>query len=226
MHLVSKNDEIPAAPLAIPIVDPPAWKSCAAWCRLVGVFIPVMFLDLATKAWAFRCVAPAPIELDREAVLSDPSFRLPYHEGIELIPWGLLDLRLVLNHGAVFGIGQGSRMTFIVFTFAATTAALLLFARGTRASMRLSHCAIALILAGGLGNLLDRMHYGAVRDFLHMLPGWDLPFAWQWPGCETSEVFPWIFNVADVSLLAGMALFLFASWKSEKSIAPSIIQQV
>ncbi len=207
-------------------VDLPAWKSCAAWSRLIGVFVPVMLLDLFTKAWAFRSVAPMPVELDRETILHDPTFRLPYHEGVEVLPWGLLDLRLVLNHGAVFGIGQGSRMTFILFTIAATTAALLLFARGTRASMRLAHCAIALILAGGLGNLCDRMQYGAVRDFLHMLPGWNLPMGWQWPGCETSEVFPWIFNIADVSLLTGMALFLFASWKSDKKAASLDKQQV
>ncbi|MSR41189.1 MAG: signal peptidase II [Phycisphaerales bacterium] len=196
--------------------DLPAWKSAAAWYRLLVILVAVVLLDLATKAWAFHAVAMAPIELDRETVLHDPHYQLPYHPGVDALPWGLLDFRLVLNHGAVFGIGQGSRLTFICFTIAATSAALLLFARGTRASMRLAHCAVALILAGGLGNLFDRMQYGAVRDFLHLLPGWNLPFGWQWPGCATSEVFPWIFNVADMSLLAGMALFIWGSWKAEK----------
>ncbi len=200
-------------------IDLPAWKSLAAWRRLVIIFVVVTSIDLATKAWAFHSVAGVPVVLDRETILHDAWYRLPAHTGVEVLPWGLLDFRLVLNHGAVFGIGQGSRMTFILFTIAATTAALLLFARGTRASMRLAHCAIALILAGGLGNLFDRMQYGAVRDFMYMLPGWNLPLGWQWPGCETSEVFPWIFNVADMSLLAGMALFIWGSWNADKVAA-------
>jgi signal peptidase II len=81
--------------------------------------------------------------------------------------------------------------------------------------MKSSHIAIGLILAGGLGNLYDRMVFGAVRDFLHMLPGWELPNGWMWPGNTTSEVFPWVFNVADVLLLAGMALFVVTSFAED-----------
>ena len=94
--------------------------------------------------------------------------------------------------------------------------AVLLFARGTRVRMKWSHIAIGLILAGGLGNLYDRMVYGAVRDFLHMLPGWQLPNGWMWPGNSTGDVFPWVFNVADVLLLAGMALFVITSFAEDR----------
>ena len=48
---------------------------------------------------------------------------------------------------------------------------------------------------------------GAVRDFLHMMPRWELPLGLSWPG-GTTEVFPWVFNVADALLLLGMALLL------------------
>ena len=85
----------------------------------------------------------------------------------------------------------------------------------TRVRMRAAHVAIGLILAGGIGNLYDRIVYGAVRDFLHMLPGWSLPNGWAWPGNSTSDVFPWVFNVADMMLLAGMALFIIVSFRED-----------
>lgn len=185
-----------------------AWRSPAAWCTLVLVFVAGLSLDLASKAWSFRTVAGTPVELAYEEVAGNVSYRLPYHEGQRVLPGDLLDFRLVLNHGAVFGIGQNKRGVFLIVTVVAILVALTVFARWTKADSRLAHVAIGLILAGGMGNLWDRISYGAVRDFLHMLPRWKLPFGWRWPGNATSEVFPWVFNVADVMLLAGMALLL------------------
>jgi hypothetical protein len=43
-----------------------------------------------------------------------------------------------------------------------------------------------------------------------MTPRWELPFGLRWPG-GSPELFPWVFNVADVLLLAGMAILLFTS---------------
>jgi len=199
-----------------PAGDLPSWRSPASWARLVGVFAFGIAFDLWSKAWAFSTVAGYPVELTRERVLEDPSFRLPHHPRVEALPWDLLDLQLVLNYGAVFGIGQHRRELFIGFTLLATLAAALLFARGTRARMRAAHVAIGLILAGGLGNLYDRIVFGAVRDFLHMLPGWELPYGWSWPGNATPEVFPWVFNVADVLLLAGMSVFVATSFIEDR----------
>ena len=186
----------------------PAWRSPVAWVTLIGVFSLGIALDLASKTWAFRNVAGQPIELRHEELAGNTSFRLPWHEGMHVLPWDLLDFRLVVNHGAVFGIGQNRREFLVTFTVAAIGVACLVFARWTRARSHLAHVAIALILAGGVGNLYDRIVYGAVRDFMHMLPRWNLPFGWRWPGNATSEVFPWVFNVADVLLLTGMGLLL------------------
>ncbi|MEY4832983.1 MAG: lipoprotein signal peptidase, partial [Planctomycetota bacterium] len=61
----------------------------------------------------------------------------------------------------------------------------------------------------------DRLFVGAVRDFLHMLPRWNLPFGLSWPGGAT-EIFPWVFNVADVSLLVGLGLLYLHSRREEK----------
>ena len=80
--------------------------------------------------------------------------------------------------------------------------------RSIAAHATVAHIAIALIIAGGVGNLYDRVQFGFVRDFLHMLPGWQMPFGWSWPGGNT-EVFPWVFNVADVMLLFGMGTLMW-----------------
>ena len=145
-----------------------------------------------------------------EAILKNPDLSPPPHRGIHVLPWGLLDLRLVWNRGAVFGIAPNKRFFFIAFTMAALAAGLLVFGRFTTARSRLAHIAVALILAGGLGNLYDRIFCGVVRDFLHMFPGWRLPFGWKYPPAlgGGDEVFPWVFNLADVMLLTGMALLM------------------
>ena len=71
----------------------------------------------------------------------------------------------------------------------------------------MAHIGLGLILAGGIGNLYDRVLFSVVRDFVHLLPGWTLPFNWRWGG-QTNEIFPWVFNVADVMLLTGMGLLM------------------
>ena len=188
----------------------PAWRSARAWATLLLIATLGLGADLASKSWAFHSVADDPVELPYDEIAGNPSFRLPWHAGVKALPCDLLDFRLVLNHGAVFGLGQQRRPVFIAFTVVAVLAALGVFGWWTDARARWSHVGIALVMAGGLGNLHDRLVCGAVRDFLHMLPRWHLPFGLRWPG-GSDELFPWVFNVADVLLLAGMALLLFTT---------------
>ena len=190
--------------------DRPAWRSSFAWLTLLLVFITGLVLDLWLKSWSFRTVAGSPVVLKRDEILANPSWKPPWHEGVEVLPFGLLDLDLVLNHGAVFGIGQESRTIFIVFTIVAVIVAFSIFAFWTHARSHWAHIGIGLILAGGIGNLYDRIVFGAVRDFMHMFPGWDLPFGWEWPRGGTG-LFPWVFNGADVFLLLGMAILILRS---------------
>jgi signal peptidase II len=190
--------------------ESPAWRSASAWCTLLLLAAIGLGADLASKAWAFQSVADEPVELPYDQIAGNPSYRLPWHPGVKALPFDLLDFRLVLNHGAVFGLGQQKRPVFIAFTVLAVVAAVGVFGWWTSARARWSHVGIALVLAGGLGNLHDRLAYGAVRDFLHMTPRWHLPFGLHWPG-GSDELFPWVFNVADVLLLAGMALLLFTA---------------
>ncbi len=199
----------------------PAWRSAAAWLTLLGVFAIGLAIDLASKSWAFREVAGRPVVLTYEQA-SLPSYRPPAHEPVHAIPGDLLDFSLVVNHGAVFGIGQNRRGVFVAFTIGAVAVAIWVFGWWTGRSSHMAHVGIGLVLAGGIGNLYDRLVYGAVRDFLHMLPRWKLPFDWSWPG-GNSEVFPWVFNLADVQLLAGMGLLLLAVRASERAAKRSAV---
>ncbi|MHC4416446.1 MAG: signal peptidase II [Planctomycetota bacterium] len=183
-----------------------AWRAPLAWLVLAVVLAGGLCLDLGLKHWSFQNVSPEPVMLDRQAIRRNPHWRIPPHDPVPVVS-RLLNLHLVKNEGAVFGIGANQRMFFIAFTIAALTAALAVFARWTSRRDRLAHVAIGLILAGGLGNLYDRLQFTFVRDFLHLLPGWRLPFGLSWPG-GSDEVFPWVFNTADVMLLIGMGLLM------------------
>ncbi len=193
------------APTPSPAPSRRAWRSPRAWAVLLSVIAAGLAIDLGLKRWSFQNVAPQPVALDRQ-VIREENWRIPYHEPVEVVP-RLLNLHLVKNDGAVFGIGANQRMFFIVFTLGALAAAFLVFGRWTTSGATTAHVAIGLILAGGLGNLYDRLKFGFVRDFLHMLPGWKLPFGWHWPG-GSDEIFPWVFNAADVMLLVGMGLLM------------------
>jgi signal peptidase II len=187
-----------------------AYKSPRAWAVLLIVAALGLALDLGSKSWAFRNVADQPVVIDRDQVLADPFWNVPPHAGMPVLPWNLLQFQLVINRGAVFGIGANNRLFFIAFTLAALTGGLMVFGRMTKGRQHLAHFALGLIVAGGLGNLYDRIVKGVVRDFMHMMPDWTLPFNWHWwQWCGGSPyVFPWVFNVADVTLLAGMALLM------------------
>ena len=196
--------------MSAPANGSPAWRSVRAWVLLLVIAGVGLGVDLGTKAWAFRTVAGEPVELPYDEIAGNPSYRLPWHGGVRALPADLLDFRLVLNNGAVFGLGQQKRPVFIAFTVFAVAAALGVFGWWTDARATWAHVGIALVLAGGLGNLHDRLAFGAVRDFLHMTPRWHLPFSMRWPG-GSDELFPWVFNVADVLLLAGMAVLLLTA---------------
>ena len=190
----------------------PARTSVAAWLLLIIVAGGGLAIDIGSKRWAFANVAGHPIQIDRDRAISDTGYNpIPAHGGMNAMPGDLLDFRLVLNSGAVFGIGAHQRWFFVGFSVIAVGVAVWIFGWRTDTRSRLLHVGIALILAGALGNLWDRLIFGRVRDFLHMLPGWELPFGLAWPGGNpggNSETWPWIFNGADVMLLVGMAIVL------------------
>jgi len=121
----------------------------------------------------------------------------PQPEGrrtVTFIP-GLIDFTVTTNQGAVFGVGQGQRTLFIIVSAAAILFIGYLFI--TSGSQRIYQIILGMLLAGVLGNLYDRLRYSYVRDMIHGLP--------------RSNLFPYIFNVADTLLCAGVGLMVVYS---------------
>lgn len=202
-----------AQPSPVPDAGRPAFRSRAAWLTLLSVTVAGLAADLLSKWAAFRFIAPSPVQVRRADVLATDNLSrlIPAFEPITIIP-NVLDLTLVLNRGAVFGIGAGRRWFFVLFTLAALVLACWMFAKWTRARDRAAHVALGLLISGGLGNLYDRIVFACVRDFIHPLPGVTLPFGWRLPNGER-EIWPYVSNVADLWLLIGIGILMWHLWR-------------
>jgi len=132
---------------------------------------------------------------------------LPDKTQITLIP-GWLNFRLVHNKGALFGMGAGMRTLFIASSFVAAAFVIYLFATSS-SRQRWFHLGLGLILGGAGGNLYDRLIHGEVRDFIH--------FAKK---IGSLELWPWIFNFADVFLVIGVAVVLLQWWQTPHPTHP------
>ena len=158
------------------------FRSPAALSRFLLVAIVGVALDLWTKSLAVKHLAKT-------------------GDTIQFIP-GWLHFHYTTNEGAVFGLGQGQRVLFV--TVSALAIGFLFYLFATARGQRIYQVVLGMLLAGVIGNLYDRLVLGHVRDMIHALPGW------IWPFTERTEVFPWIFNIADVLLCVGV--FLVVVW--------------
>lgn len=109
-----------------------------------------------------------------------------------LIPH-LLQLTYVENRGAAFGILQGRIGVLSIVTLAVVIVLLILLIRGKFSKSKLVTWCIALIIAGGLGNLIDRLVRGFVVDYLDISPLFTFP----------------VFNLADCCVVIGTLLLMF-----------------
>lgn len=171
-----------------------ALRSPAAWARFLAVVALGAAADLLSKWWA------------QDASATEPPFKHVRH----LEHYFLNQIKFVWeeNPGAVFGMGQGRITFFIIFTLGAIALLTWLFADSRRGQYCLQGF-LALILAGALGNLYDRLKYEHVRDFLRFTVGADWP---PWSG-DTGLFWPYVFNVADIFITVGV-VGLFVVWIS------------
>ncbi len=119
---------------------------------------------------------------------------------VEIIP-GFFNLVLVFNSGAAFGFLNNPGTTWQTWLFLIVTLlamGLIIHLIRTIARDRFSFLGLAFIMGGALGNLLDRLRYQAVVDFLDFYVG-----DWHWPA----------FNVADIAICVGAGLVILSFWK-------------
>lgn len=109
----------------------------------------------------------------------------------------------VTNTGAAFGSFRNNNSLFILISFIALLVVVAILVR-PRARNIWRDVSLALLLAGILGNLTDRLIYGHVIDFL--LFDLHVPYAHPWPA----------FNVADSCISIAVVLFIIQSFWKEK----------
>jgi len=188
----------------------PKWK--LFWI----VSIISLVADQASKIWAraaldvfkprdvnYQCVVPDDISNHLCAATAHPVIDSFWH-------W-----RLSMNPGSAFGLfsgqGQAGRILLSVVGIAAV------FGMGwmlkkSRADQRVLHWALALVAGGAVGNLIDRIYYGVVTDFILWHWGSGQPandenrFTTEWP----------VFNVADIVLVVGVGLMFIDIQKEGK----------
>jgi signal peptidase II len=110
----------------------------------------------------------------------------------------------VTNTGAAFGSFRNNNTLFIVISFVALLVVLVLLLRRRPVDV-LRDVSLALLLAGILGNLTDRLLYGHVIDFL--LFDLHIRYAHPWPA----------FNVADSCISIAVVLFIIHSFSKGKT---------
>jgi signal peptidase II len=128
------------------------------------------------------------------------------HSGVHDVIAGWLSLATSENQGIVFGLRfsdnpQVGRIVTILLTLATCALIFYLFST-TRPAQRWVHLACALTMAGAMGNLYDRVVFGFVRDFIQFTGHLDVG--------EHRLDWPYIFNVADVYLVVGVAALALA----------------
>lgn len=124
-------------------------------------------------------------------------FNIAERQPVRVAPF--FDLVLAWNRGVSYGWFATSSQTgrWILVALMATIVAVLavwLF----RATDRISGLSLGFLIGGALGNILDRIVHGAVADFFFFHVG-----SFQW----------YVFNLADVAIVAGVAGLLYSSWR-------------
>jgi len=126
-------------------------------------------------------------------------FDLPMKEPVEFAPF--INLIVVWNRGISYGLFQQDgglgRWILIVVSILASIG-LSVWIRRTRA--KLLAVSLGLIVGGAIGNVIDRLAYGAVFDFIQFHVG-----DWSW----------YVFNVADAAIVAGVIGLLYDSFVLE-----------
>ena len=119
-------------------------------------------------------------------------FRLPERGSVPVLP--VLNLTMVWNQGVTFGLfTQNSTWGPWLLAGVALAVVCALGVWMRRAETRFVAVALGAIAGGAVGNVIDRVRFGAVVDFIHAHAG-----GWSW----------YVFNVADAAIVCGVAVLI------------------
>jgi signal peptidase II len=145
--------------------------------RGIGTALTVVVVDQLGKHLVLEHFGEAACVNQREAIIA------------------FFDLVSTCNRGMSFGIlSSGEGLSVPLFTIAAAIIVAILVFWLSRARSGLLANAIGLIIGGAVGNVIDRLRFGGVVDFLYFHLG-----AWYWPA----------FNFADSAICIGVLIMLF-----------------
>jgi len=149
-------------------------KAVSKWgLAAYGLAALVVALDQASKTWILQV------------------FDLASRGSVSVV--GPFHLTMVWNRGVSFGLLRAdvdvTRWALAAFS---VIVSVFLAAWARNAARSLTAVALGLVIGGAVGNVIDRIRFGAVADFLDFSRLW----------------FPWIFNVADAAITVGVALLL------------------
>jgi len=151
--------------------------------RWLILSVLVLVADQATKQWVLAALQP--------------------YEVIPVLP--VFNLTLVFNEGAAFSFlatASGWQRWFFIGLALVITVVLVVWLARLKPHERLSAAGLSLVAGGAVGNLIDRLMYGHVVDFLDFY--WR---SWHWPA----------FNVADSAITVGVALLLLEALRAGPS---------
>ncbi len=151
----------------------------------IGLLVAVVILvaDQASKWWILEVL------------------NLPFLRQVVLLP--VLSLTMVWNRGVTFGLLSGfGDWGYLVLTAISLVVVAALGVWLRRAESRMAAIAIGAIVGGAIGNVIDRLRFGAVVDFIHAHV--DTPWGeYSW----------YVFNVADAAIVCGVvALIIESQW--------------
>ena len=154
-----------------------AQGKAASMSRWLGLAFVITILDQGTKALALAL--------------------FQYNEPLAVLPF--VNFTLLYNTGAAFSFLANSAYARHVLTvLAIAVSAGIIFVLIRKRPKAYASCALALVLGGALGNLIDRLRFGYVVDYIDVYIG-----SYHWPA----------FNVADAAISIGALLLFIGSLK-------------
>lgn len=157
-----------------------------------------LFKDTGWRLWWLMLLVLVADQISKQVVIAN----MQLFDSIELLPF--FNFTYVRNYGAAFSFlsdaGGWQRWFFTFIAVAISCVLAVWLARNSKTQLKLN-LALSLVLAGAIGNLIDRSIYGYVIDFFHLYYQ-----NWHYPA----------FNIADSAICIGAALLIWDSFSNNE----------